>query len=331
MLQAQGAKEDNNPEYAQIMLFLKNLQMQSKMHQQRQSMPVAPPAQQQQPSPQASMPTGTLQAMLINNYRTELTPPFFFLAMPQQRPQQQPTAYTPPTNNPTARSSIFTETQLAALKYQILAFKLISKNLPLPPYLQQAVLASPSTENLTASRDGPASASVKGPDANQPQTPAKLSETPPTAAAVQSEPTSAEVVAAPPPPTPSQFNAYVSPYSLLKVPISSYAHASRQQRLLIPALTPIGMDSEELIIERERRVKARVHYRIQELESLPNNLSNDLPDKITALESDIKDAGKNGSSVKLRAIIELKALRLLEKQKKVPTKHKGKHCLTPVY
>jgi ATP-dependent helicase STH1/SNF2 len=254
----------------------------------------------------------------------ELTPHVFFfpLAMPQQRPQQQPTAYTPPTNNPAARSSIFTETQLAALKYQILAFKLISKNLPLPPYLQQAVLASPSTENLTASRDGPASANAKGQDVSQPQTPAKLlPETPPTATAVQSaigtEPATAEVVPPPQPPTPSQFNAYVSPYSLLKAPISSYAHASRQQRLLIPALTPIGMDSDELIIERERRVKARVHYRIQELESLPNNLSNDLPDKITALESDIKDAGKNGSSVKLRAIIELKALRLLEKQKKV--------------
>jgi hypothetical protein len=64
MLQAQGAKEDNNPEYAQIMLFLKNLQMQSKMHQQRQSMPVAQPAQQQQPSPQASMPTGTYNATM---------------------------------------------------------------------------------------------------------------------------------------------------------------------------------------------------------------------------------------------------------------------------
>jgi len=64
MLQAQGAKEDNNPEYAQIMLFLKNLQMQSKMHQQRQSMPVAQPAQQQQPSPQASMPTGTYNATI---------------------------------------------------------------------------------------------------------------------------------------------------------------------------------------------------------------------------------------------------------------------------
>jgi hypothetical protein len=58
MLQAQGAKEDNNPEYAQIMQFLKNLQMQSKMHQQRQSMPVA-----QQQSPQTSLPTGTVNRL----------------------------------------------------------------------------------------------------------------------------------------------------------------------------------------------------------------------------------------------------------------------------
>lgn len=236
----------------------------------------------------------------------------------QQSPQQQrppQASYTPPTNNP-VRSSIFTDSQLAALKYQILAFKLISKNLPLPPNLQQAVLASPNAENLTVSRDMAGAASVKLPEASQPQQTPKLSDTPPSAssASIQGEPV---LSAGGAPPTPSQFNAYVSPYSLLKSPISSYAHASRQQRLLIPALTPIGIDSEELIIERERRVKARVQYRIQELESLPNNLSNDLPDKMAALEEDIKEAGKNGSSVKLRAIIELKALRLLEKQKKV--------------
>jgi ATP-dependent helicase STH1/SNF2 len=58
LLQAQGAKEDNNQEFAQIMQFLKNLQMQSKMQQQRQSMPGAPPPQQS--SPQNALPTGTV-------------------------------------------------------------------------------------------------------------------------------------------------------------------------------------------------------------------------------------------------------------------------------
>lgn len=58
LLQAQGAKEDNNQEFAQIMQFLKNLQMQSKMQQQRHSMPGAPPPQQS--SPQNALPTGTV-------------------------------------------------------------------------------------------------------------------------------------------------------------------------------------------------------------------------------------------------------------------------------
>lgn len=61
-MQAQGAKEDNNPEFAQIMQFLKNLQMQSKMQQQRQSM-----QQTQQPSPQASLPAGTVSLEIHSN------------------------------------------------------------------------------------------------------------------------------------------------------------------------------------------------------------------------------------------------------------------------
>ncbi|KAI9362740.1 hypothetical protein BD770DRAFT_359584, partial [Pilaira anomala] len=81
-LQSQGAKEENNPEYAQIMNFLKNLQKQ-----------------------QQSRPT----------------------------PVEQPTVPDMP--------SAFSQSQLAALKYQILAYKLISKNLVLPPNLQQAVLS----------------------------------------------------------------------------------------------------------------------------------------------------------------------------------------------
>jgi hypothetical protein len=59
-LQAQGAKEDNNAEFAQIMQFLKNLQMQSKMQQQRQAMPVA-----QQPSPLTSLSPGTLNVNFL--------------------------------------------------------------------------------------------------------------------------------------------------------------------------------------------------------------------------------------------------------------------------
>ncbi|CAM0136011.1 ATP-dependent DNA helicase Snf21 [Umbelopsis sp. WA50703] len=293
LLQAQGAKEDNNPEFAQIMHFLKNLQMQSKMQQQRQSM-----QQTQQSSPQSSLPAAMQQ-------------------LPQRpsQPQSQP-SFTPPPSNNAPRTSIFTENQLAALKYQIYAFKLISKNLPLPANLQQAVFTSPNADNFPVSKEIAAAANVKLPETGSSQQTPKLAETPVSASSATPQ-TGGDAALIGASPSPAQYNAYVSPYSLLKMPISSYVHASRQQRLLIPALTPVGMDSEELIVERERRVKSRIQYRVQELESLPNNLTNDLPEKIAYLKDDITEAGKNGSSVKLRAIIELKALRLLEKQKKL--------------
>ncbi|KAL0083815.1 SNF2 family N-terminal domain-containing protein [Phycomyces blakesleeanus] len=85
--------------------------------------------------------------------------------------------------------------------------------------------------------------------------------------------------------------------------------------MLIPSILPLGVDSHTLITERERRVQARIHYRIHELEKLPSNLSDDLARQINALEEDIK--ANRGNSLKLKAVIELKALRLLSKQRKL--------------
>lgn len=108
-------------------------------------------------------------------------------------------------------------------------------------------------------------------------------------------------------PTGLVFNAYASPYNLMKKPISSFAHASRQQRLLIPSIIPLGIDSKTLFDEREERVQHRMAYRRKELE-------NDMDHIISELENDIK-SGKIGN--KIRAVIELKSLKLLDKQKKV--------------
>ncbi|CAO3621458.1 unnamed protein product [Mucor hiemalis] len=55
-LQSQGAKEDNNPEYAQIMHFLKNLQKQQQQQQTRPGMPMDMQSPQQQQQQQQSMP-----------------------------------------------------------------------------------------------------------------------------------------------------------------------------------------------------------------------------------------------------------------------------------
>ncbi|KAG1503536.1 hypothetical protein G6F54_001614 [Rhizopus delemar] len=204
-LQSQGAKEDNNPEYAQIMNFLKNLQKQQ-------------------------------------------------VRMPDMSPVP-----AVPSQPSTESASTFSPAQLAALKYQILAYKLISKNMPLPPNLQQAIL-SPGSDTPTA--DTPTS------------TPTTKQQT--------------------------EYNAYASPYDLLRKPVTTFAHASRQQRLLVPSLTPQGTDPYSVLSERERRLLNRIGYRIRELENLPSNLS---------------DMANN--STKLRAVVELKALRLLNKQRQL--------------
>ncbi|KAI8142952.1 SNF2 family N-terminal domain-containing protein [Fennellomyces sp. T-0311] len=208
------------------------------------------------------------------NNNTELAQIMQFLKSLQRPKMTGPSAASSDAVPSQNAESNLTPNQLAALRYQILAYKLISKNIPLPPHLQQAVL------NTT-----PESPKV-------PPTPASPAQTPPS------------------PKDQQHFNAYASPYQLLKKPISSYAHASKQQRLLIPSITPTGMDPHTAITERERRVRARIQYRIHELEKIPSNLLMNLPNTLSV-------AHKTEANPKIKAIIELKALRLLGRQKRL--------------
>ncbi|KAI9471946.1 MAG: SNF2 family N-terminal domain-containing protein [Benjaminiella poitrasii] len=149
-------------------------------------------------------------------------------------------------------SIVFTSEQLSALKHQIMAYKLLSKNAPLPPNLQEAVLTplistlAPSELHLTKADDNPTSSQSNNVD----------------------------------------NSAYVSPLSLLVKPITCYAHSSRQHKLLIPSLLPIGIDVQRVISQREQRLQLRIqNYRKK--------------------RNTIKDA------------IQLKSIQLLEKQKKL--------------
>lgn len=221
-------------------------------------------------------------------------------------------------NNATAATSVppsqtaFTSAQLAALKYQILAFKLISKNMPVPTPLQQAIFTPANVETMLVTKDQAPTLQSKIVDAVYAQHASTQSlgaagQTPSSSAASNSQTNSIPLSAA-------SYNSYTSPYSLLKKQISSYTHASRQQRLLIPSLSPIGLDPYALAQERERRVKARVEYRISELEKLPSNLAN-VP--LKELDEEPEHDIRKLPSAKMRAVIELKALRLLQKQKRV--------------
>lgn len=115
-------------------------------------------------------------------------------------------------------------------------------------------------------------------------------------------------------PTASDFNAYTSPFSYLQKTLPSTMHASRQQRLLIPGISPVGIDPYALAQERDHRLRARMKYRIEELDTLPSNIASEALDPSGGL---LDQENKAPSGPKLKALIELKALRLLERQKKV--------------
>lgn len=151
-----------------------------------------------------------------------------------------------------------------------MAYKLLSKDTPLPLNLQQAVLApfnglsveSPTTPTIKQQNKKP----------TKPQSP--LRSIPQTKI-----------------PTRPPYNAYVVPSQLLPKPITSYVHASRQQRLLVPSLTPAGLDTHHIISQREERIVSRMQHRIHSYQ--PNDENS------------------------MKKIIQIKALKLREKQQKV--------------
>ncbi|KAJ3311910.1 hypothetical protein HDV04_003518 [Boothiomyces sp. JEL0838] len=87
----------------------------------------------------------------------------------------------------------------------------------------------------------------------------------------------------------SQQNAYAA----VNKPVTASEHA---QRLLVPSLLPPAVDPVALMKEKERFIRARVDYRIEELTNLPSNVT-------------------NNEDAKLKALIELKSLQLLDKQR----------------
>lgn len=217
--------------------------------------------------------------------------------------------------------SLFSQNQLAALKYQILAYKLISKNMPLPANLQQAVFSSLSAEEISSpSTDAnvprpsiePAAAAAAAAAADGGVVPSPSSGSAvPNAATKGPSPASAAKIASPrQQPTAisktPEYNAYASPYHLLKKPVSSYVHASRLHRQLIPSITPIGIDPQSITDNRERKINECILDRINQLEKLSG-----------AMVEKLAKRGGGVALTPLKSLIELKSLKLLGRQKKV--------------
>ena len=179
-----------------------------------------------------------------------------------QQQQPQTDVQSPQPQEPNGRSpypQTFTQEQLHLLKNQILAFKKISKYLPLPENVHQTVVPQEPSPKLSAA-----------------------------ARIIESEP------------------PLLSPHQFFRRKISLQEHARRDQRPLIPAIFPTGVDFVTLQEVHERAKEQKIQNRIQELESLDANLI------------DFEGQGHKetySQKSKLRAMIELKALKMLEKQK----------------
>ena len=130
------------------------------------------------------------------------------------------------------------------------------------------------------------------------------------------------------------YNAFRHPLTHLKRPADAdpKLFASRLQRLLIPTLMPLGLDAHQVLNERDRYVEARMQQRIRELEALPSTIGDGGLAEDNPFENEMSIENKENATPaeqtlrsliippptahgKLRAAIELKALRLLDKQR----------------
>ncbi|KAJ2677526.1 ATP-dependent DNA helicase Snf21, partial [Coemansia sp. RSA 1285] len=250
--------------------------------------------------------TGTQQSQQQNQQQSEI-----------QNRQQMPAA-NPPR---------FSPDDVAQLRKQIHAFRLVSKNMPLPPQLRQELWASSISDDEKRFLDAPPSSLdtavgnvVEAVHAAAQKSPAgQISGT-----AAQTKDGSAgrlavELIL----PALPQSVEFVSPHGLLKEKLAAAGdQAARLQRLLVPSITPGGLDVRAMAMERERRRETRIEYRIKELAELPAGINDEEPDIGAEPGQPYARPGllqNIESSAKLKALIELKALGLRHRQRALRT------------
>ncbi|GJE94222.1 Chromatin structure-remodeling complex subunit snf21 [Phanerochaete sordida] len=327
MLRQAGFTEENNPELAKMVAFLKA------MAQQRKSAAEA--------AADHTMPQTNGHAMAGPRINGSPAPNGNALTsgpIPTQ-------AYPAPSQSPVS----FTPDQINALRAQIHAFKLISRGMPVPDALQQAVRvpnqAVPELEKLL--QGGDLNSRVVD-SAVKIHKGAPVTATPTSGVASGSGEGLVEIKAEeevvqdmtdmPKGPFLEDnvdsgvypYNAYMHPFTHLKrdPSVDPALFATRLQRLLIPSIMPSGLDPQQIINERNRFVDARIEQRIHELEDLPALMGDGGLEPIVA-DGDLPDNKENATDLKalihpppsthgkLRAIIELKSLRLLDKQRQM--------------
>ncbi|EJU05536.1 hypothetical protein DACRYDRAFT_74776 [Dacryopinax primogenitus] len=211
---------------------------------------------------------------------------------------------------------IFTPTQLNTLRYQIYAFKLLSRGLPLPAHVQLAIQRPEEAverEEETVALAGKTTMDRIVDSAVRAHVGAKAQG---TNGDIDMHDVDEES-------SGDLTNGGVIPFTHLKRPRHPFQRleATKYERMLISPTTPMNLDPQMLLAERDHFVEARVNQRVRELEALPITFGQGGGPKfkLSDLTMDIDEAHDEvkPTSGRLRTIIELKALKLREKQRQL--------------
>ncbi|KZT68788.1 hypothetical protein DAEQUDRAFT_765988 [Daedalea quercina L-15889] len=322
-LKEQGATVETSPEYAKICHFLQQIQQ---------------PQIQNANLPDHSQPglNGHASVSGLTNGS----------AMPNGSGLANGTGTTPSYPQAPSTPVSFTQEQIEALRAQIQAFKMLTRNKPVPPAIQQAMRipnqVAPELQKLLQGGDINTRVIDSAVKVHKSATPGVMdpTSTEPIVEEIKTEDMDLSGADVPKGPFLEDevdsgiypYNAYQHPFDHLSLdnnaPLTQWA--TRLQRLLIPTLMPAGLDPHQVIAERNRYVDARIEQRIRELESLPATMGDGGMDSVVDdMTRDEKENAAGGDDLahlahpspnaqgKLRALIELKGLRVLDKQRQM--------------
>jgi ATP-dependent helicase STH1/SNF2 len=282
----------SDPEYIKASQFLMNFQQQHNMRRNQQQY-----MQQQQQQLQQQQNQQNQQQPHTNGAVNGVQPGRSQQGSPQATPQSstpnQINAAATASTTPASQSH-FSQQQLALLRQQIQAFKLLGKNVGINPQLQQAISLQRQRRQappLDTASSASAKASQPGQDATK-TAPAGTDSSQDATPAVK----------------PHTYKTVKSPYGegMLRHTINHFDHTNRKNRWFIPGIFPTGIDFDHLRYEREVVIFNRMSQRYAELKNLPSNIAHWDVSK-GDIEAD--------DTLKRKAIIEMKSLGLYAKQR----------------
>ncbi|CRG87113.1 ATP-dependent helicase STH1/SNF2 [Talaromyces islandicus] len=193
------------------------------------------------------------------------------------------------TKGPSAPTGNFSTEQLDTLRRQIVAFKMLTKNLAIPPNVQKQLFSTAKQQPASpAEKVAAAEAVVENAAGTQGDKPVDAAEKEAN--------------------LKNFYETLESPWDLLSKNISYPDHSTRAARTRIPSLMPTGIDLEQVREDRELLIYNKITARKAELANLPANVG--------VWDLSRSETPTPDSSLKLKALIEYKMLNLLPKQKR---------------